>query len=146
MSNSSENWDIMVRNRPVRGREVVFSCKQRSLFMAILDSRQLMEHLEGDYELLAEAYQIYQEESLQLLARLREAVDRQDSQGTHQAAHTLRGMLANFLAEPPRQTLIRIEQGIVSSPADAQQLLGYLGDQLDMMSAEIRQLLESGDS
>lgn len=112
--------------------------------MAIIDPQKLMEHLEDDLELLEQAYELFQEESESMQADLKQAVDRQDVGAIHSAAHSLKGMLSNFLAEAPCQTLVQIQESDQTNSDAKQQLLQNLRTQLDMMDSEIKQIIESG--
>lgn len=63
------------------------------------DENALMDRVDGDIEFLKEAIAILDEDSLALLEQIRTAAASRDAANLVKAAHTLKGMLANFCAE-----------------------------------------------
>jgi len=106
-----------------------------------------MEHLEGDLEMLEAAYEIFCEESELSQAKLRAAFDAGDLDSVRANAHTLKGMLSNFMADLACQTTIQLETiEDVDALADSRSLLNILREQINEMLLEIKQILETGDN
>ena len=110
----------------------------------IIDRNRLMEHLEGDLELLEDAFDLFREESQSSKDRLRAAFESRDIESVHRIAHSIKGMLANFLAESACETTERIQS--IADPqvlADSYELLDTLAEQMDRTLDELREILAS---
>ena len=77
---------------------------------AALDPEALLEHVQGDRELLAEIIRLFRDETPALLRSLREAVERGDSSAISRASHTLKGSLGNFSSGPAYQTAKKMDE------------------------------------
>ena len=80
----------------------------------ILDEEELFARVGGDTDLLDELFGLFQEDYPALVSRLREAVEKGDWTGMREAAHTMKGSVANFAANTAvelAQKLERIEIG-----------------------------------
>ena len=66
----------------------------------IFDEIALMDRVDGDKEFLEETIAMLDEDSPALLEQIRVATAARDAENLAQAAHALKGMLANFCAEP----------------------------------------------
>ena len=64
------------------------------------DEEALLERVDGDIEFLEETVAMLDEDSPALLEAIRAAVRSSDAAALVKAAHALKGMLANFCAEP----------------------------------------------
>ena len=64
------------------------------------DEQALLERVEGDIEFLAETVQMLSEDCLPLIQQIQEAAASRDAYALEKSAHTLKGMFANFCAEP----------------------------------------------
>ena len=114
--------------------------------MPIIDPEQLIEHVDGDLEFLRETYEIFREENQTKQSNLRAAFNAADLEAVQSIAHSLKGMLSNFLAESASATANQIES--IKEPqalALAGPLLDQLSRQIEMMDAEIKQTLEAGN-
>ncbi len=76
----------------------------------VLDCAALLEHMEGDPELLAEMVGLFLQDCPQLLAALREALARGDAGALRRAAHTLKGTVSNFAAPAATAAALRLER------------------------------------
>ena len=115
--------------------------------MSIIDSELLIEHVDGDMEFLQETFEIFCQESKTKQAELRAALNAADLEAVQSIAHSLKGMLSNFLAEPAFETAGQIES--ISDPhrlASAAALLDKLSSQIELTAVEIQQTIESGRS
>ena len=64
------------------------------------DQQALLERVDGDIEFLAETVQMLTEDCLPLIQQIKEAAASRDANALEKSAHTLKGMFANFCAEP----------------------------------------------
>lgn len=76
----------------------------------ILDRHGALKRLGGDEGLFADLAKVFCEDAPPLLDRLLAAVEANDIQGTHRAAHALRGLASNFGADSLIQSLQKLEE------------------------------------
>lgn len=76
----------------------------------ILDRGTAMARVGGDAELLRELAVLFIKEYPVHMAALREALDREDAGGVERTAHSLKGAVANFGAQPAVAAALQIEQ------------------------------------
>ena len=74
------------------------------------DKDDLMDRVDGDAEFLAETVEILDEDGPPLLAEIREAAGALDAERLARAAHTYKGMVNNFCAEPAASAAQRVEE------------------------------------
>ncbi|HXN45617.1 MAG TPA: Hpt domain-containing protein [Bryobacteraceae bacterium] len=75
----------------------------------LLDSTAILDRVGGDVEFLEEIAALFAEDCPKLLADIRSAIDAGNSGKVERAAHTLKGSVANFGAEPAREAALRLE-------------------------------------
>ena len=75
----------------------------------VFDLNGSLQRLGGDKGLLSDLIQFYDQDSPALLERLRLGVQTKCAEDVRYAAHALRGLVANFGAEPLREQLLRLE-------------------------------------
>jgi HPt (histidine-containing phosphotransfer) domain-containing protein len=85
------------------------SSLRRSYVPSIIDKTALLERLDGDQKLLGELVQLFQEDSPQLLATIRDAVAAGDAFQLMRAAHTLKGSVGNFCAHAIFEAAFQLE-------------------------------------
>ncbi len=89
----------------------------------VLDRHALLAHFGGDAALIEEIAAIFIQSSQELLAQLREALQRQDAEQLRRIAHTLKGSASNFLAKEVSAAAHRLEavgrSGDLSGASDA---------------------------
>jgi two-component system, sensor histidine kinase and response regulator len=68
-----------------------------------------MERVDGDAELLKELVGLFISECPQWMAEIRQAINQRDASKLHQAAHTLKGSVANFGARAAFMAAQRLE-------------------------------------
>lgn len=76
----------------------------------VLDRAALLERVEGDPALLAEMVQLFSQDSLRLLAAIREGLERNDARAVERSAHTLKGALSNLAAPTATAAALRLEK------------------------------------
>ena len=75
----------------------------------MFDRAELMDRVDNDAEFLADTVEMLGEESPALFEQLRAALASGDPAALATAAHTLKGMLGNFCAEPAREAAAELE-------------------------------------
>lgn len=74
-----------------------------------INKSELMERIENDLEFLADARTAYKEDCPELIAKMREALSRQDSDALADAVHTLKGMFSNFAAHSAVEAAVKLQ-------------------------------------
>ncbi len=106
-----------------------------------LDKAALLERFDGDLEFLAETVDLYNEESATLLGEARKAVAGGDGAGLARAAHALRGMVGNFLAETASEAAQKLEtMGNSGDLAGADEGLAALERETEQLKTELAKL------
>ncbi len=73
------------------------------------DETALMDRVDGDVEFLEETIAMLDDDYPSLLDRIRAAADARDAAALVKPAHALKGMLANFCAEPAQVAARELE-------------------------------------
>ncbi len=106
-----------------------------------LDEVALLDYVDGDRELLRKIIDRFLAHGPKLLAKVQEAVARQDRAALEVSAHTLKGAVGNFFAQPARSAALRLEilgrEGNLSEAPQAYQLLEKELDRLRQALATI---------
>jgi HPt (histidine-containing phosphotransfer) domain-containing protein len=76
---------------------------------AAFDENALMDRVDGDVEFLEETIAMLDEDSPALLEQIRAAANARDAAALVKPAHALKGMLANFCAEPAETAVRALE-------------------------------------
>ena len=113
--------------------------------MNIIDRQKLLEHIDGDMELLQDAFEILLEERPVMLKCLRSAFESGDVEAVQLQAHRFKGMLANFMADVACETVVKIEQlDSAAAIADAFPLLDQLSSQLEELEVDRADVVAEG--
>lgn len=111
--------------------------------MLLIDRAAILDHLEGDMELLHEIATIYLESYPDLLSDIRDAVSGGDRNRLSKAAHKLKGAVATFQAATVLEPLLHLEaaarQGDLST---AEELLRRLEAELQKLERALISLVE----
>jgi two-component system sensor histidine kinase/response regulator len=75
----------------------------------VFAKKDLLDRVDGDTEFLEETVAMLDEDCPALIEKIRTAVASNDSEELAYAAHTLKGMLANFCAEPAESAALELE-------------------------------------
>jgi CheY-like chemotaxis protein len=81
----------------------------RSKTEQVLDGRALLAQVDGDVKLLARLTQLFLADCPGMLSRIRRAMVSRNPQALQQAAHALKGSIANFAALTPFEAALRLE-------------------------------------
>jgi two-component system sensor histidine kinase/response regulator len=74
-----------------------------------LDREAILERVGGDIEFFQEIAGLFAEDCPKLLTEIRTAISTRDPEALQRAAHTLKGSVSNFGAEPARLAALRLE-------------------------------------
>lgn len=103
-----------------------------------------LEQIGHDLQLLAEIAELFFEDAPRMLADIEAAIELDDAEALRQAAHALKGAVANFAAETPREIAADLElQGFESRMEGAADRLLGLRASLATFEAELQALLAS---
>ena len=104
----------------------------------IFDLPGTLRRLGGDTNLLSDLVQLYQEDSPGLLSRLHAGIESHQTDEVRHAAHSLRGLAANFGAGVLTQSLLRLEETAAAGRLDE---AAALLDQVSQDSAQLQATL-----
>jgi PAS domain S-box-containing protein len=104
------------------------------------DRQSLLKAFDHDWNLFSELVDIFSNDYPQMLVTLREALSAEDARTLSRTAHSLKGMLRNFQAEPAADTALELEQ---KAKENQLQDLGQLIDKLEKQAAEVDQQLRN---
>ncbi len=108
----------------------------------IFDREALLDRVDNDMEFLSETVEMLEEDGPDLLAQIRSAVDAGDSETLAVAAHTYKGMVANFCADSTVEAALKLElMGKGGDLAGANEALAVLEDRAGRLAAALRELL-----
>jgi HPt (histidine-containing phosphotransfer) domain-containing protein len=111
----------------------------------VLDKAALLDRVDHDVEFLAETVEMFDEDAPGLLSQIRDAVAAGDSEALAAAAHTYKGMVANFCAQHATDAARKLEMmGRDGDLAGAQEALGALEKEAERLGSALRELLEDG--
>jgi len=104
----------------------------------LIDLGELRSRFAGKADLLRRITRIFDEQTPQLLARLRHAVRRGDAPGMEWTAHTLKGSLAQIGAHTTAELAKQIEDAAkTSAPGRSETVM----KELELQAAQIQKLL-----
>ena len=104
----------------------------------VFDLTGTLRRLGGDINLLSDLVQLYNEDSPALLNRLRSGVESHRGDEVRHAAHSLRGLAANFGAAPLMDSLLRMEAVATDGCWDeAPKLLEQVGEKSARLQATL---------
>lgn len=108
------------------------------------DSQRALEQIGHDLQLLAEIAELFFEDAPQMLADIEAAIELRDARALQHAAHALKGAVANFAADEPRQLAAEIEeQGRLGELGQASARLADLRRSLSRFQRELQTLLNA---
>jgi PAS domain S-box-containing protein len=77
---------------------------------AVFDRKALLNYVDGDRALLDQIVRRLRDGAPKLVNQVRQAIERGDGRALEFSAHTLKGAVGNFFAEPARGAALRIEE------------------------------------
>ncbi len=111
----------------------------------IFDRETLLDRIDNDMEFLAETVGMLEEDGPDLLKQIRQAIDAGDAQALTVAAHTYKGMVANFCAESTVAAALKLEMmGKTHDLTGALAALAVLEDLGSQLATALQELLREG--
>ncbi len=111
--------------------------------MAIINQEKLLAQLQSDLELLEQLRELFLEECAELLEFLRQAFATQDTDKVSSVLHKLKGVLANFMIETPRESLTRVANVNAADPEAVEAVLANLRTELELMNDELIEIVRN---
>jgi CheY-like chemotaxis protein len=126
--------EMLLKSNPP---EVVMSTN-----VPVLDRNALYEQVGDESDLLLKVIEMFRADSVQVMARLSEAVVSGDAEGVQHGAHRLKGALLTLGGKPAAEVAFRLEKmgrsaelaGAPAALAELQQELGRLEPELDAVT------------
>lgn len=111
----------------------------------LFDETELLERVDHDWEFLGDTVEMLAADGPALLLRIRQAVDARDAAALSRAAHTLKGMIANFCADAPHATAFELERmGKAGDLSSAPPAVAALENQLQSLTTALQALIAQG--
>ena len=108
------------------------------------DETALMDRVDGDVEFLEETIAMLDDDYPGLLERIRIAAASRDAENLAKAAHALKGMLANFCAEPAQVAARELEMmGREARLTDVDAAVARVKDETDRLTETLHQFLRT---
>ena len=106
------------------------------------DLQSLLNSYDHDWNLFSELVDIFSKDYPRMLETLREALDAEDAQTLSRNAHSLKGMLRNFQAEPAADTALEIEKKAKEEQLQGlEQLIDKLENQVTGVNQQLREMV-----
>lgn len=112
-----------------------------------IDSKELLERVDGDYELLSELLDSFRQDYPGQIQLVRQALTRSDLRGIEHGAHSLKGTLANLSANAASRLAGKLEEmGRSGHLAQANSTLAELEQELSRVIVSLGILCEGMSS
>lgn len=110
---------------------------------SVFDAAELLATVNHELVFLGELVELFKEDSGSLLEKLRDAVSHRDGPALARAAHTFKGMVANFCSPTATQAAVALElAGKEGRLEDAQQCLTVVEGETERLRSALDSLLE----
>jgi len=100
----------------------------------VFDDQELLERIDDDWDFLSETVQMLSSDGPKLIGQIRAATAAGDAAGVGRAAHSLKGMVANFCSPATQAAALEVEtigkSGDLSGAAGAVDVLAVRVDAL----------------
>jgi two-component system, sensor histidine kinase and response regulator len=107
------------------------------------NEQELLENVGSDLEFLAETVQMLASDGPSLMLEINHALAEGDAPALGRAAHTLKGMVANFCAAQTQATAFELEKaGKGGDLSTAPSVANALADQLGQLIADLQAFLQ----
>lgn len=110
--------------------------------LVMIEKENLLEHFDGDMELIQELTQIFEESYPEVLRNLNEAIKSENFSDVELHAHTLKGMISNFFAEEAKDIAFELEKmGRDKSITNATALAADLEQKVSSLLVELKKII-----
>jgi len=111
----------------------------------IINRAELAERLDRDFSLFSELTDLFFDDSLSLLKKIEDSINKKDSDSLRKTAHTLKGAVANFSAPRAYEAAFTLETlGKENRMSEAEEKLLILKKEIENLSAEMKSILKQG--
>ncbi|HOO72661.1 MAG TPA: Hpt domain-containing protein [Spirochaetota bacterium] len=111
----------------------------------VINTAELKERLDGDFELLKELITIFLADSEKLLNTIEEAINNGDSEKVGKGSHTIKGAVSNFSARNAFDAAYKLEQiGKSGDLSSAQSAFSSLKKEIRQTGEAMKELLKQG--
>jgi len=111
----------------------------------LFDEAELLERIDHDWEFLGETVDMLAADGPALVQEVRQALDARDAAAVGRAAHTLKGMVANFCAAPAQASALELEKmGKAGDLSNAPPVVAALEAQLQALTEQLQALVARG--
>ncbi|HOP62267.1 MAG TPA: Hpt domain-containing protein [Spirochaetota bacterium] len=111
----------------------------------IIKRSELEDRLDKDFSLFAELTDLFFDDSLSLLKKIEDSINRKDADALRKTAHTLKGAVANFSAPRAYNAAFELETaGRENRLDDAETKLDTLKREIDNLTLEMKAILKEG--
>lgn len=111
----------------------------------LFDREALLDRVDNDMEFLAETVEMLEEDGPDLLGQISAAIEAGDSEALAVAAHTYKGMVANFCADSTVEAALKLEiMGKEGSLTGASEAFAVLEDRARQLATALQDLLREG--
>jgi HPt (histidine-containing phosphotransfer) domain-containing protein len=115
-----------------------------TLVEASWDLEAALQSVDGDRELLVEMAELFLQDSGHLLEEIGQAIQAGSASGLHRSAHTLKGSVANFVADQARDAALQLEtMGRAGNLAEAPQQYALLVAEIHRVEADLSEFVQA---
>lgn len=108
----------------------------------LFDREALLDRVDNDMEFLAETVEMLEEDGPDLLGQISAAIEASDSEALAVAAHTYKGMVANFCADSTVEAALKLEMmGKDGNLTGAAEAFAVLEGQARQLATALQDLL-----
>jgi two-component system sensor histidine kinase/response regulator len=111
----------------------------------LFDEAELLERIDHDWEFLSDTVEMLGADGPALIGEIRQAMAARDAAAVGRAAHTLKGMVANFCAAPAQASALELEKmGKAGELSELPPVVAALDAELQALTAELQALVARG--
>ena len=110
---------------------------------SLFDPQHLLTQIDNDFDLLKEIVELFVSDSEVRISDIRDSIARQDCEALHRAAHTLKGAVSNFGAQPVFAASLELEtMGREEDLSRAADVLPDLEQKLESLRQALSEFVE----
>jgi HPt (histidine-containing phosphotransfer) domain-containing protein len=111
---------------------------------AVFDEKELLDRIDNDWDFLGETVQMLNSDAPELMKQIRDASAKGDAAALGRAAHTLKGMVANFCSPAAHASAFEVERiGRGGDMSAAPAAVATLGLHVDALIASLNEFVST---